>query len=593
MHCMTRISQQECRGILEQEETGEDMSYTALYRKFRPDTFEDVKGQDHIVKTLRNQIKADRIGHAYLFCGTRGTGKTTVAKILARAVNCEHPVDGNPCNECASCRAIASGASMNVIEIDAASNNGVDNIREIREEVAYPPTEGRYKVYIIDEVHMLSIGAFNALLKTLEEPPSYVIFILATTEAHKIPVTILSRCQRYDFRRISQETILKRLEDLMEKEQVDAEEKALRYVAKKGDGSMRDSLSLLDQCIAFYLGEKLTYDRVLEVLGAVDTDVFSELLRLVLAEQITDAIALLDRLILDGRDLTQFVNDFTWYLRNLMLLKASDDMEDILDISTENLAQLREEAAMIRNDTLMRFIRIFSELANSIRYSVNKRVMLEMALIKLCKPEAEKDELSLIERIRKLERMIEQGIAVPGRMSAPSGASASSADDGRWDPAMYGANGDSRYAASGVGVPAGGAGYNSTAGNPEPPLPAAKAAPEDLKKVKAMWKNIIVETSAPFRLALASAEVKYNAQEENDNRLFVVFADFLAERYINNADRKRELESIIADKTGKQVEVRFMLAADEGAHRGKLASIDIDERIREFIHADIEIEDEN
>lgn len=568
------------------------MSYTALYRKFRPDTFEDVKGQDHIVKTLRNQIKADRIGHAYLFCGTRGTGKTTVAKILARAVNCEHPVDGNPCNECASCRAIASGASMNVIEIDAASNNGVDNIREIREEVAYPPTEGRYKVYIIDEVHMLSIGAFNALLKTLEEPPSYVIFILATTEAHKIPVTILSRCQRYDFRRISQETILKRLEDLMEKEQVDAEEKALRYVAKKGDGSMRDSLSLLDQCIAFYLGEKLTYDRVLEVLGAVDTDVFSELLRLVLAEQITDAIALLDRLILDGRDLTQFVNDFTWYLRNLMLLKASDDMEDILDISTENLAQLRKEAAMIRNDTLMRFIRIFSELANSIRYSVNKRVMLEMALIKLCKPEAEKDELSLIERIRKLERMIEQGIAVSGRMPAPAGVSASSADDGRWDPALYGANGDSGYAASGVGVPAGGAGY-STAGNPEPSLPAAKAAPEDLKKVKAMWKNIIVETSAPFRLALASAEVKYNAQEENDNRLFVVFADFLAERYINNADRKRELESIIADKTGKQVEVRFMLAADEGAHRGKLASIDIDERIREFIHADIEIEDEN
>ena len=578
------------------------MSYTALYRKFRPDTFEDVKGQDHIVKTLRNQIRADRIGHAYLFCGTRGTGKTTVAKILARAVNCEHPTDGNPCNECASCRAIASGASMNVIEIDAASNNGVDNIREIREEVAYPPTEGRYKVYIIDEVHMLSIGAFNALLKTLEEPPSYVIFILATTEAHKIPVTILSRCQRYDFRRISQDTILKRLSDLMEKEQVETEEKALRYVAKKGDGSMRDSLSLLDQCIAFYLGEKLTYDRVLEVLGAVDTDVFSELLRLILAERITDAIGLLDRLILDGRDLTQFVNDFTWYLRNLMLLKASDDMEDILDISTENLAQLREEAAMIRNDTLMRFIRIFSELANSIRYSVNKRVMLEMALIKLCKPEAEKDELSLIERIRKLERMFEQGIAGTGRMPVPagvqtgipagarSGSQDSSANDGRWDPAMYGMSGDAGYAAPDSGIPAGGMGYGA---NQEPPVPAAKAAQEDLKKVKSMWKNIIVETSAPFRLALASAEVKYNAQEENDNRLFVVFADFLAERYINNADRRRELESIIADKTGKQVEVRFMLAADEDAHRGKLASIDLDERIREFIHTDIEIEDEN
>ena len=569
------------------------MAYQALYRKWRPSNFDEVRGQDHIVTTLKNQIEMNRIGHAYLFCGTRGTGKTSIAKIFAKAVNCEHPVNGSPCNECAMCRAVNEQRSMNVIEIDAASNNGVDNIREIREEVAYSPSEGKYKVYIIDEVHMLSIGAFNALLKTLEEPPSYVIFILATTEAHKIPITILSRCQRYDFRRISTGTIAGRLRELADAEGIDAEDAALAYVARMADGSMRDALSLLDQCNAFYIGQKLKYENVLDVLGAVDTSVFGSLLKSICSQDVSGVIHLIDEIVMQGRDLTQFVNDFTWYLRNLMLLKASDDMEDILDISTENLAQLREEAAMIRNDTLMRFIRIFSELANSIRYSVNKRVMLEMALIKLCKPEAEKDDLSLIERIRKLERMIEQGIAVPGRMPAPSGASASSADDGRWDPAMYGANGDSRYAASGVGVPAGGAGYNSTAGNPDPSLPTAKAAPEDLKKVKAMWKNIIVETSAPFRLALASAEVKYNAQEENDNRLFVVFADFLAERYINNADRKRELESIIADKTGKQVEVRFMLAADEGAHRGKLASIDIDERIREFIHADIEIEDEN
>ena len=247
------------------------MSYMALYRKFRPGTFEDVKGQDHISRTLQNQIKANRIGHAYLFCGTRGTGKTSVAKIFAKAVNCEHPVDGSPCGECEMCRAISEGRSMNVIEIDAASNNGVDNIREIREEVAYRPTEGKYKVYIIDEVHMLSIGAFNALLKTLEEPPEYVIFILATTEAHKIPITILSRCQRYDFKRISIDTISERLMDLMEKEQVEVEERAIRYIAKAADGSMRDALSLLDQCIAFYLGQKLTYDHVLEVLGAVDT----------------------------------------------------------------------------------------------------------------------------------------------------------------------------------------------------------------------------------------------------------------------------------------------------------------------------------
>ena len=204
------------------------MSYVALYRKFRPSTFDEVKGQDHIVKTLKNQMRTDRLGHAYLFCGTRGTGKTSVAKILAKAVNCEHPVDGSPCNECPTCRAIQAGTSMNVIEIDAASNNGVDNIREIREEVAYRPTEGRFKVYIIDEVHMLSTGAFNALLKTLEEPPSYVIFILATTEVNKIPITILSRCQRYDFHRISLETIAARLQELMDAEGIRTEEKALR-----------------------------------------------------------------------------------------------------------------------------------------------------------------------------------------------------------------------------------------------------------------------------------------------------------------------------------------------------------------------------
>ena len=217
-------------------------------------------------------FRADRIGHAYLFCGTRGTGKTSVAKIFARAVNCEHPVNGSPCGECPACKAIAAGTSMNVIEIDAASNNGVDNIREIREEVQYSPTEGKYKVYIIDEVHMLSIGAFNALLKTLEEPPAYVIFILATTEAAKIPITIMSRCQRYDFHRISIETIADRLTQLMKAENISVEDRAIKYVAKAADGSMRDALSLLDQCIAFYLGKELKYENVLDVLGAVDTE---------------------------------------------------------------------------------------------------------------------------------------------------------------------------------------------------------------------------------------------------------------------------------------------------------------------------------
>jgi DNA polymerase-3 subunit gamma/tau len=587
------------------------MGYTALYRKFRPDSFMDVKGQDHIVKTLRNQIMADRIGHAYLFCGTRGTGKTTVAKIFAKAVNCEHPVDGNPCGACASCRAIAAGSSMNVIEIDAASNNGVDNIREIREEVAYSPAEGKYKVYIIDEVHMLSIGAFNALLKTLEEPPSYVIFILATTEAHKIPVTILSRCQRYDFRRISQETIQARLADLMEQEHVEVEERALRYIARKGDGSLRDSLSLLDQCIAFYMGEKLTYDKVLEVLGAVDTEVFSDLLRKILKEDIVAVISTLEQLILQGRDLTQFVNDFTWYMRNLMLIKASDDMEDVLDVSTENLAQLREEAAMIRSDTLMRFIRIFSELANNIRYATNKRVLLELALIKLCKPEAQRDELSLLERVRKLERRLEQGMYAPtqmqgGQMSGGGAQMANGQMEGGYSGGVQRMNGAA--AGSGAVMPKGGSMTDtgniqptgeypgsmpdgmSAGGYPENPY-YPKAAPEDLRKVRAMWKAIVADTSGMFRVVLSAAEPKFNAQDEKDGRLYVVFADFLAERYLDSKERKEELERIIADRTGKQVEVQFVLAADEGIQRGSLSSIEIEERIHEFIHTDIEIED--
>ena len=397
------------------------MSYTALYRKFRPTAFEDVKGQDHIVTTLRNQIKAERIGHAYLFCGTRGTGKTTIAKIFAKAVNCEHPVDGSPCGECAICKAIAVGASMNVIEIDAASNNGVDNIREIVDEVAYSPAEGKYKVYIIDEVHMLSIGAFNALLKTLEEPPSYVIFILATTEVHKIPITILSRCQRYDFKRITIDTIADRLRELTEKEQVQIEDKAVRYIAKAADGSMRDALSLLDQCIAFHFGQELTYDKVLDVLGAVDTEVFSRLFRTVLDGNVTGAIGLLEEIVMQGRELTQFVADFTWYLRNLLLVKTADGIEDIIDVSTENLARLKEEAKMAENDVIMRYIRILSELSGQLRFAAQKRILIEMNLIKLCRPSMETDIQSLTDRIRQLEEKIANGVP----MMAATAASAS------------------------------------------------------------------------------------------------------------------------------------------------------------------------
>ncbi len=379
------------------------MSYMALYRKFRPDQFGDVKGQDHIVTTLKNQLMADRIGHAYLFCGTRGTGKTTVAKLFAKAVNCEHPVGGSPCGECPTCKAIADGSSMNVIEIDAASNNGVDNIRDIKEQVRYSPTEGKYKVYIIDEVHMLSIGAFNALLKTLEEPPSYVIFILATTEAHKIPITILSRCQRYDFRRISIDTIAARLKDLMDQEKIVVEDAAIRYIAKAADGSMRDALSLLDQCIAFYLGEELTYDKVLDVLGAVDVEIYQNLLRMIMACDTNAVMSYIEEIIWQGKDLSQFVTDFMWHLRNMLLIKSGDIQEDTLDISRDNLESMKAEAQGIDSDVLMRYIRVLSELLNEIKFSTNKRVLTEVAFIKLCKPQMETNYDSILDRLRQME----------------------------------------------------------------------------------------------------------------------------------------------------------------------------------------------
>ncbi len=504
------------------------MSYTALYRKFRPTGFKDVKGQDHIITTLQNQIRADRIGHAYLFCGTRGTGKTTVAKIFAKAVNCEQPADGSPCGECGMCRAIAEGSSMNVIEIDAASNNGVDNIREIREEVAYRPTEGRYKVYIIDEVHMLSIGAFNALLKTLEEPPEYVVFILATTEVHKIPITILSRCQHYDFKRISIETITERMKELMEAEQVEVEEKALRYIAKAADGSMRDALSLLDQCIAFYMGQKVTYDNVLEVLGAVDTDVFSRLLRKVIARDVSGVLDVVEDLVTQGRELTQLTADFTWYLRNLLLVKTSDNIEDVLDVSTENMMQLKEEAQMIEEDMLFRYIRVFSELSGQLRYATQKRVMLEVALIRLCIPAMESSQDSLLDRIRAVEEKVEKGIERSVQMQSQGGypqAGAACAEQER--------KGGGRAAGEDV----------------QKTLSAA--IPEDVQEVVKNFRSIAGETSGMIRTYLKKARLSLGGE----NRLLIVLPDSLAASMVGREDHVQELESIIEERTGKKVEV--------------------------------------
>ncbi len=385
------------------------MSYMALYRKWRPDEFQEVKGQEHIVTTLKNQIKHDRIGHAYLFCGTRGTGKTTIAKLMAKAVNCENPVDGSPCNQCPSCKSIAAGTSMNVIEIDAASNNGVDNIRQINNAVQYSPQSGKYLVYIIDEVHMLSAGAFNALLKTLEEPPAYVKFILATTESHKIPVTILSRCQRYDFRRISIEIIADRLSELLERENLKATKEAIAYVAKAADGSMRDALSILDRCISFNIGEELTYDKVLETIGAVDIEVYIKLLAAVRDRDTLTAVEVIDQAIWQGKDLSQFINEFTGFIRNVLMLKLDPDMS--VDVTSDNIDRIIDMGNSFSEGLLINYINILQEASSKISYSTAKRVVLEVAIIKMCKPQMQQGVDALEKRIEDLEQKLEEAMA--------------------------------------------------------------------------------------------------------------------------------------------------------------------------------------
>lgn len=539
------------------------MSYTALYRKWRPVSFEDVKGQDPIVQTLKNQITSERIGHAYLFCGTRGTGKTSIAKIFARAVNCEHPREGSPCNECSACTSILTGASMNVVEIDAASNNGVENIRDIREQVQYPPTEGRYRVFIIDEVHMLSIGAFNALLKTLEEPPSYVIFILATTEVHKIPVTILSRCQRYDFKRISLDIIADRLGELAKAEQIQVEDRALRYIAKAADGSLRDGLSLLDQCVAFHYGKILTYDNALEVLGAVDFGVFSQMFLAVTEGRTKDCIRALEEIVVQGRELGQFVTDFIWYMRNLLLIQSAENAEELLDVSEENLKQLKADGAMTDGPTLMRYIRVFSELSNQLRYAAQKRVIIEVALIKLTHPAMEPNLDSILQRLGDLEASMEDLEA--GRIAIPAAASS-----------------------GGEAVPAGRPSHSpvSTAGaeTPAEKISLPKAQLEDLKLVRNEWARIARSMGGGAKSYLRDTVV----EPGGEGCLTIVFMDSMNYDMGKRPTVIGELERYVEANYGKSIYFKTRLAG-RGERMDTLYVTQED--LEDKIHMDITYED--
>ncbi|WP_018131371.1 DNA polymerase III subunit gamma/tau [Effusibacillus pohliae] len=399
------------------------MSYIALYREWRPQTFADMVGQEHVTRTLQNALRSKRFAHAYLFSGPRGTGKTSTAKVLAKAINCESGPTDEPCNECPACRGITAGSIMDVVEIDAASNRGVDEIRDLREQVKYAPTEVRYKVYIVDEVHMLTTEAFNALLKTLEEPPHHVVFILATTEPHKIPATIVSRCQRFDFRKISGRQIVDRLRRIANEKQIAAEEDALWMIARAAEGGMRDALSIFDQTIS-YGRDQVTVDAVITLIGGVRTDTLAAIARSIAGKDIRQVLRLAGDLIEDGKDVGQIVHDLTVYFRDLLMFKTVPNLEEIQDRARYDKT-FAEIAELFDASRLIAMIDQMTQTAQELKWHAQGRLLLEMLLIRLCRTDTH-DVTDLIRRIEELERKLAQGnaaaVAPPGQPAAAASA---------------------------------------------------------------------------------------------------------------------------------------------------------------------------
>lgn len=386
--------------------------YLALYRKWRPRTFDDVIGQEHITKTLKNEVISNKTAHAYLFTGSRGTGKTTCSKILSMAVNCLNLQDGNPCMECANCKSILEGTTLDVLEIDAASNNGVDDVRILRDEANYTPAQCKYRVYIIDETHMLSVSAFNALLKIMEEPPEHVKFILATTEVHKVPATVLSRCQRFDFTRIKTEQIAQRLLYISQNESFDLQEDAAFLIARLADGGMRDALSILDQCIAY--SENVDIDIVSKATGLVLRDYLFDVVDMIEQKNASNAIACVDKLYQQSKDLQRFVSELIEHYRNLMIVKSSDKPENLVKCLPDELDKMKIQAQNIPMTSIMRYLTVLQDCLDKIGRNFDKRLSLEMALIKLCSADMDNTIESLLDRIERLEISIKNGIVVNG-----------------------------------------------------------------------------------------------------------------------------------------------------------------------------------
>lgn len=518
--------------------------HKALYRVYRPKTFGDVVGQEHIVKTLKNQIKNNNIGHAYLFSGTRGTGKTSTAKIFARAVNCLNPINEEPCNECEICIDTLNDNIMDIVEIDAASNNSVDDIRELRESVKYTPSKAKYKVYIIDEVHMLSQGAFNALLKTLEEPPSYVIFILATTEPHKIPATILSRCQRFDFKRVSSKDIASRMSYICKKENIEAEEKALSLIARNSQGALRDALSILDQCMSFG-NEKIEHNDVIELLGTVNIDELFELSQSIIDENTKKSLEILNEFIIWGKDIRNLINDLIDHFRNLMVCKVSKDLDEIISLPEESIERLKEQSQNVNINDLIRILNILSETQDSMKSSSNTRILAEVTIMKIAQPMFDESKEALIKRIENLEEKIESGNIKVSTVQIEQSKDVKSQiiEDDKVEENKE----DVAY---------------------------EEVKSEDVRLVESSWKKVTQKIKDDRKLSVAALLKEVNTFNVKDNILYLIFNDnfSFARSRLNSKDTIEYVESIIREVLNRSFNIQIYL-------KSEVASLNLSETI--------------
>ena len=515
--------------------------HKALYRVYRPKTFEDVVGQEHIVKTLKNQIKNNNIGHAYLFSGTRGTGKTSTAKIFARAVNCLNPINEEPCNECEICVDTLNDNIMDIVEIDAASNNSVDDIRELRESVKYTPSKAKYKVYIIDEVHMLSQGAFNALLKTLEEPPSYVIFILATTEPHKIPATILSRCQRFDFKRVSSKDIANRMAYICEKENIRAEEKALNLIARNSQGALRDALSILDQCMSFG-NEKIEYNDVIELLGTVNIDELFELSQAIIGEDTKKSLQILNEFIIWGKDIRNLINDLIDHFRNLMVCKVSRELDEIISLPEESIERLKEQAKTININDLIRILNILSETQDSMKSSSNTRILAEVTIMKIAQPMFDESKEALIKRIENLEQIIESGNIKIVTVQGESG------EGMKYDDEQV-SNQEEKQ-----------------------DIVYEEVKSEDVKLVESSWKKIIQKIKDDKKPSIYALLKEVSGFYIKENSLFIIFNDnfSFARSRLSSEETIKYVEQVIREVLNRSFHLKIYL-------KSEIASMNLEE----------------